>query len=330
MSGERVSHPAISQLHTVTIGTSDLNRVRTFYESTLGYEVSFERTLAGPTVEDFWGLPEGGTAHVVQLRKHVDVGQVRLMSFDPPATDSFQDPTRPYRIPGLANINLYVLDMDAAVAQLTGEGWTFLSEPHSFEFTDEITPREAIFFGPDGVMVNLVEPLGATRSQLGEVAEFPGRYSEVVTSAQATRDLEADLRFYGDVWGWDPYLSIEMTDERLNELEGLPPATLLRVVFFKHPESLRGKIALGAPQNLEWSDLPRVPLRPHGLGLLAISFRVDDLDAWADHLRTHGREFVMFEEGEASPHVIVDGSFAQTRAILTRAPNSTLIELFGA
>lgn len=322
--------PEINEIHTVTIGTTDIETSQTFYMG-LGFGSVIDTVVEGPEAENFWGLPAGGSAHIVHLKKHVDVGCLRLVQFEPPTRQSRQDPARPYRVPGINNINLYVDDIDGCYSILSKSGWRFISEPHDFCFSADITPREAAFFGPDDVMIDLVEPAGRTRVQLDEVAQFPGDYSEVVTSSQTSRDIDADIDFYSHVLRWDKYIDLDLRDPDVNAVIGLPRNTRFRLVFFKRPSSLRGKIAIGSPLDLPWEDLPPNPVRPNGLGLLLLSMRVGDADWWFDRLRRMDAP-VILDTGTPSTvsplGIDADPLMTRTRSILTAAPNGALIELF--
>ena len=265
------------------IGTAALEDFIGFYGGELGMDASPVAELGGAAFEGHWGLPPGSRARSVLMSVGgSDVGRVLGIEFAGRERRIIADETRGPFI-GYWNLNFYVDGIVETCARLAARGYRFWSRPISHQVGQGAgAPIEAIFLGPDRVAINLVELGGASGSAVAELrqetAGLPrsrGGFSQVATTAHATRDLEAALVFHRDVLGLRPTIDTVLESPAVNELTGRPRGARTRVVWMRgeHPY---GKVALSQPLNYVLADRTGDMAAP-AIGYLAQSFAVPDL-----------------------------------------------------
>ncbi|NBU24225.1 MAG: hypothetical protein EBS39_01100 [Gammaproteobacteria bacterium] len=186
---------------------------------------------------------------------------------------------------------------------------------------DAGAPVEAIFVGPDGVAINLVELTGEGASTVAalrrEVASLPktrSGWTQVSTSAHGTRDADAAAAFYREALGMTPAIDTVLESPEVNRITGRPPDARSRVVWMRgaHPY---GKVAFSQPLNYTMPDRTRDAVAP-AIGYLAQGFEVPDLDAALAAARRCGAEQV----SEAATVPLAAG--CSPRAAMLRVPGS--------
>lgn len=311
------------------IGTGSIERFREFYAGALGLDATETLTLEGPAFERFWQLPPGSRARAVLMSVGVSkVGRVLGIEFDARARARVAT-GRPGPYLGYWNLNFYVQGIAEACARLERAGLRFWTRPvRNLVAGGAGAPLEAICMGPDGVAINLVEPLGppgSTVAQLAREIEMLPRtrtgYSQVATSAHATPDIEATLRLYRDVIGMNTSIDAVLESPAVNALTGRPRDARTRTVWLRgdHPY---GKVALSQPLNYALEDRASVAVAP-AIGYLAQAFAVANLDAALSKVAAIGGEVRCEPQELALP-----GDAGLLRAALMRAPGSgALVQL---
>ncbi len=265
------------------LGTASLERFLAFCGDDLGMDASAVTRLGGATFERFWGLPAGCTARAVLMSVGgSDVGRILGLEFHGGERRSISDGA-PGPFIGYWNLNFYVDGIVARCAALAERGITFWSRPISHVVAPGAgSPIEAIFLGPDHVAINLVELAGASGSTVDELrqetAGLPRSrtgFSQVATSAHATRDIEAAIEFHREVLGMRPTIDTILESPQVNALTGRPAHARTRVVWMRgdHPY---GKVALSQALNYPLVDRASEAAAP-AIGYLAQGFAVHDL-----------------------------------------------------
>jgi len=136
-------------VHHTGLTVSDLDRSIDFYRL-LGYEVTVRIEEEGEEVERGTGVP-GAKLSVAMLER--PGGRLELIQYVAPGGASRPSPNNGV---GAAHVCVQVDDIDAAVAELQGEGVEFLSEP----IYHESGIRWAYCRDPDGITAELLEVLG--------------------------------------------------------------------------------------------------------------------------------------------------------------------------
>ncbi len=275
--------PRAPGLGIAIVGTESLAQFVDFHAGALGMDASPVAQLGGPAFERHWGLSPGSRARSALMSVGgSDVGRVLGIEFDARARRWIAGDTRGPFI-GYWNLNFYVDDIIDACATLEARGHQFWSRPISHVVGDGAgAPIEAIFLGPDRIAINLVELGGASgssvdalRQETAGLARSRTGFSQVATTAHATRDIEAAIAFHRDVLGLWPTIDTVLESPEVNELTGRPRDARTRVVWMRgaHPY---GKVALSQPLNYALPDHARGSAAP-AIGYLAQAFSVSDL-----------------------------------------------------
>jgi catechol 2,3-dioxygenase-like lactoylglutathione lyase family enzyme len=143
----------ITGVHHVSFEVSDMERALRFYGEALGFEILSDRTISGPTPEKVTQLP-GAEQHIVHLRGH-GIG-LELIHFNAPV-----GAPRPPRLcdTGSAHLCFLVDDMDAEMERLKKLGVRFMSEAMTVEGGPNAGNRYVYFLDPDGIPIELSQPL---------------------------------------------------------------------------------------------------------------------------------------------------------------------------
>lgn len=313
------------------VSTASLERFADFYRDELGMDASPEVELGGAGFERHWNLAPGMRARALLMSVGgSSVGRVLGLEFHAPRRDWIADETRGPFI-GYWNLNFYVDDIVTACARLAARGHVFWTRPTAHSVgAGAGAPTEAIFLGPDRVAINLVELGGDANSTVDElrreIADLPrsrSGFSQVATTAHATRDLEAARAFHAEVLGMRVTIDTVLESAAVNALTGRPRDARTRVVWMRgaHPY---GKVALSQPLNYALVDRASATAAP-AIGYLAQGFEVADLPgAVAQSLRLGARLLSDVQELEIAPGL-------RAAAALLRAPGSgALLQLSAA
>jgi len=285
MSSENL--PAIP-VSVCTISVDDMDKSLSFYEGTLGLEITDRKIWEGAEFEAYWQLPAGSSAEAVFLKSGPDpVGQILLLKFN--ATDRKQIREAGIkRAVGLFNLNIYTKDVKRDHANLLEQGYEFWSEPNHINFGPAVgEAMEFAFEGPDGVVINLVELLtDDPKTMIGHLWHFvlgygrtPTGFTPVATTAHTVNDTDKALEFYYGPLNMKLFAESVIEGEAANRSVDLPEHCKTRSVLVMGDHEY-GKIALAEPLNYEIPDLVPDAVAPN-IGYLAQSFEVPDLDAVA-------------------------------------------------
>ena len=329
MSGaEAVAVPRGAALSVAVVGTESLAHFTDFFGGRVGLDATPEATVGGEAFERHFALPPGSTARAVLMSLGGSpVGRVLGLEFDAPRRPRVSD-GRPGPFVGYWNLNFYVDDIRATCAALEADGYAFWSRPVAHSMADDAgAPIEAIFVGPDGVAINLVELAGEGASTVAalrrEVAALPktrSGWTQVSTSAHGTRDAAAAAAFYREALGMAPAIDTVLESPEVNRITGRPPEARSRVVWMRgaHPY---GKVAFSQPLNYAMPDRTRDAVAP-AVGYLAQGFEVPDLDAALAAALRCGAERV------TAPETVPLAAGYAPRAAMLRVPGSGALAQF--
>ena len=146
-----------SHEHRIRIGLAESDR--RFWPELTGLDTSPVETWAGPAFERLWNLPKGASARAALCQAGSDdVGRVLLAEFDSPDRQRVRE-NGERRAYSLFNLNFYTHDIFAAHTDLSARGYEFWSEPVNYALSDAVgAPIEVIFEGPDGVIIEFMDP----------------------------------------------------------------------------------------------------------------------------------------------------------------------------
>lgn len=304
------------------LGVDDLDTSISFYRDVIGLDAQGPVECFGPAFERHWRLEAGANARAAVLSAaDSQIGRVALMEF---ASDSRERvrAERERTFVGLLNLNFYTQEIGRSVRALVEAGCEPWTDPVAYEVGEgEGAPTEVIVEGPDGVLLNLVQPEGAPGTPVGEIRAFLDRrgttssgFSEVVTTAHAVRSIDDALGFYVDLLGFEIWLDAVFDRVESNRLLSLPDEARSRVTFVKGGH-LFGKIALIEGLNYEPVDLVARAVPPC-VGYLAMAFEVDDLDETLAHGERLGIDLW------SAPVELRLPGFGHRKAAVVRVPGS--------
>jgi catechol 2,3-dioxygenase-like lactoylglutathione lyase family enzyme len=184
---------------------------------------------------------------------------------------------------GLWNLNFYVDDIRATSRQLLAEGFEFWSEPVEYQVGVKAgTATEVVFEAPDGVAINLVQPLGGpdtftgrVRAEVQQHGKTRTGFTPVATTAHCVRDLARASAFYRDVLGMRVVLDEILGKPETNHFLARPPDARTHTMFMAGSH-FYGKVALNEPQNYAVPERVEEARAPR-TGYLAQGFVVPDL-----------------------------------------------------
>ena len=303
------------------IGVADLERSVSFYRDVIGLDAADPVDWSGRALERHMQLAPGTSVRAVVLSAgDSPVGRIILLDFGAEATPIRAAQERSFL--GLLNLNFYTRDIAASFRELVAAGCEPWTDPVPYEVGDgEGTPTEVILEGPDGVLINLVQPEGEPGSPVAEIRAYLDSrgttatgHTEVVTTAHAVRSIDEALGFYVDVLGFEVWLDMEFAHVEGNRLLSLPDDARSRITFVKGHHAY-GKIAL--IEGLDYEPVDLVPrAEPPAIGYLAMCFELDDLDGTLARMNARGGNVW------TAPVELELPSFGLRRAAVVRTPGS--------
>ncbi len=272
-------------LAAAIIGVRSLETSAAFYRDIVGLHGGPVVALQGAGFTTHWGLPAGARARAQRFAMPgVDIGAVALIEFDAPERVQVRRAGES-TIRGLWNLNFYVDDIRAACAMLAARGFALWSEPTGYEVSAASgAPIEALFDGPDGVAINLVQltgdastVIGRVRAAVAAVGHTPTGWTAVSTTSHSVRDTDAARAFYQDVLGLTVLMDDVLDKPASNQFLRRPVGARTRATFMASDHPF-GKIALSQALNYAVPDHVDDAVAPN-IGYLAQSFRVTSLAA---------------------------------------------------
>ncbi len=263
----------LSEVRSVTLGVSNLDRALAFYGQGLG----FEPLARGPipaAAGEAWRLPPELDGEVAQLAVNgAPQGQLRLMSFNSPGRPVWNSANR-LAGDGFYAVNLRARDLPLLMPQLHARGASGPDQPQRWQVSEEVEVWDSISFDPDGIALDIFSYIrgGDLRGPLDT------EVSVVQTVAIATHDVQRCVDFYGCL-GFEVLFDLRL--EGLEELLHVPPGiSIHNVNMMKDGSVVPGRVECF---RYHGADLPAAqPLanqaRPPNLGILAITLESDDLE----------------------------------------------------
>lgn len=145
----------IRAMEHVGVVVDDLEAATRFFVE-LGLELLGEAPVEGRWVDRILGL-EGVRADVALVQTPDGHGRLELTRFHTPPHDG-GDGHRPANAPGIRHVAFTVDDIDAVVTGLRARGTELVGEVVSYEDSY----RLCYVRGPEGIIVELIEPLEPT------------------------------------------------------------------------------------------------------------------------------------------------------------------------
>jgi catechol 2,3-dioxygenase-like lactoylglutathione lyase family enzyme len=277
--------PVASEIRIVTLGVADLDRSVRFYREILGWE-SHGRYEVDRRLRAAWRMPPGMRATCEVLgRPGSATGMLRLVAFDRPGERIWGDYSR-VQDHGHFALNFRVDDCRAAWPRILGAGAVPRSEPVQWSIDEGLSAWDSQAFDPDGVLLDVYEVDGAAGHHARLYPPLtPGVANDLETVAIHVASAERSRNFYAAL-GFEVYF--DRTIKSMGGFFHLPPGIPLRDVNMV----MQDRPHVGCIEIVEYVGYPGEQLRdraaPPNLGILSITFDVDDLAEVEYVTRRHG------------------------------------------
>jgi catechol 2,3-dioxygenase-like lactoylglutathione lyase family enzyme len=264
--------PWVSEVTSVVVGVSNPDAAARLFEDALGFQR--HRHDAFPTdspASRLLGTTQAMTSVLVGPPGESS-GLVRLVGASGVGVRIWGDYSTP-QDRGYYALNFVVSDVDAAWEQLVACGAHPRSRPKAWALWADLTVREAMFLGPDGVLLDVAEVSGAGARRHNDPVR--GRSSAICAVTSHVADPSRSRRFYESL-GYALFFDQELRG--LEELLHLPRGTVLRDVNLRVPgRPLLGRLELVAYVGLAGAARHGLAVPPN-LGIHAATFRTRSLE----------------------------------------------------
>ena len=289
-----------SAWHWVSIGTADIGAALDFWVGRLGFECVARAEGDDPGLREHWGLADRQIARQAMVRSAgAENGGMHLVEWDA-AADSVRAEAQVFDLCP-KNLDIYVDDLPARMAQLVDQGVVFRNEHYSEAVSpDGVHFREIHLAGHDDINIVLLQVIGSDTP-----IPDSGFYG-VGPLVCIVRDPAEEKRFIDTVLGLSLSHNNILEGPEIEKMIGLPTGCALEVSIWAEPGQALGELELVTYQGTDGADLyPRA--RPGARGVTHLNWQVDDIEALAAHLSAHG-------VGHSAS--AINGSLIQSRASL--------------
>ena len=289
-----------SAWHWVSIGTADIGAALDFWVGRLGFECVARAEGDDPGLREHWGLADRQIARQAMVRSAgAENGGMHLVEWDA-AADSVRAEAQVFDLCP-KNLDIYVDDLPARMAQLVDQGVVFRNEHYSEAVSpDGVHFREIHLAGHDDINIVLLQVIGSDTP-----IPDSGFYG-VGPLVCIVRDPAEEKRFIDTVLGLSLSHNNILEGPEIEKMIGLPTGCALEVSIWAEPGQALGELELVTYQGTDGADLyPRA--RPGARGVTHLNWQVDDIEALAAHLSAHG-------VGHSAS--AINGSLSQARASL--------------
>lgn len=270
---------------------------------------------------ELWQLPATARyAEVLMRNPGTETGYIRLVRFRGVPQVQIRSNGQTWETGGLFDLNVRVTDVAARFAELQARGWQGFGDPVRFTFGPFVV-REWLGRGADGVVFALIQREEPPLEGWPELR----RFSRSFNSTQVVANIDASLRFYVDLLGFEIYVETDgPSDTPGPNVLGLPHNLVTEVsrrTVIVHPAGGNdGSVELIQFGGLFGRDFSE-RAKPPNLGVLTLRFPVADLLVVAERLATGG--FVPVTRGVAPL-----APYGNVEVLTVRGPNGEWLEFF--
>ena len=270
-----------SAWHWVSIGTADMEGALEFWVGRLGFECASRAEGDDPGLREHWGIADRQIARQAMVRAvGAENGGMHLVEWDV-AAESVRADAQVFDLCP-KNLDIYVDDLPARMAQLVEQGVVFRNERYSEAVSpDGVHFREIHMAGHDDINIVLLQVIGSDTPIPNSGFYGLGPLVCIV------RDPAAEKRFIELVLGLSLSHNNILQGPEIEEMIGLPAGCALEVSIWAEPGQPLGEVELVTYQGTEGEDrYPRA--QPRARGITHLNWWVDDIEAFAAHLRAQG------------------------------------------
>lgn len=296
----------------VTLGVASMEEALRYWADSFGFEVAGRADGPDEGLESYWGLAPGGIARQALIRAPgAHRGMLHLVEYAQAAESVRQGAAVFDLCP--KNLDIYVDDMPARMAQLRRAGFEFRTDTYS-EVTapNGVRFREVHLAGHDDINLVLLQ-------LLDEALEFgPAGYTGIGPLIMIVADAEQEKSFYRDVMGLDILHDNLLSGPEIERMIGLPAGAALDVSIWGVPGAHLGQVEIITYQGT--TGLDRYPrARPGARGIIRAAWMLDDTGALRDRLLRHRISF--------QSHQLESSLLGAAESLVFRSPAGFTIEV---
>ncbi len=302
----------IQSWSSVTVGVADMDTALDLWVRDFGMRVISERTGPAPSVAAVWGIaPAAITREVLLATEDAAVARLHLVEFAEPGP-AVRDGANVFDLCP-KNLDIYVRDMPARVAELRAQGRTFRNADYS-EVTapDGTVFREMHMPSHDAINVVLLEVLGADKPLTSK------GYGAIGPLIYIVADAPREKAFVEQIFQFDLLTENILGGPEIEEMVGLPKGASLDVSIWGRADE-----GLGGLEIIDYRGVDSANLYPRtkapATGILHVNFEVADLAPIIARLDAAGIDYRM--------HSATTTLFGNGRLITLSSPAGLRIEL---
>lgn len=296
----------------VTVGVADLDAALSLWVDDMEFTIAARQTGPDAGLAELWGIAPDDIRRQALLRSEgASIGMLHLVEFD--------DPDPPVRAGAAVfdslpkNLDVYVVDMPARLAELADKGHTFRNDVFS-EVTapSGVTFREMHMPVHDDINVVLLEVVGD--ESLVRNGGFAG-IGPLITVVDNAADERA---FFAKVMAAKKLSDNVLEGPDIEKMVGLPPGAALDVSIWGRASERFGQIEIIEYRGVEGENR-YARARPKSRGVLHVSYSVSSLEPMRRRLDQHRVDF-----GE---HGVVETLYGSGAVMSFHTPAGLRIEL---
>lgn len=283
---------------SVVVGVADIDVANSLWIDVFGMELVASKEGPDPALASLWGIEAGDIARQQLLRSPDETyGMLHLVEFvdpDPPVREGANTFDQ---VP--KNLDIYVHDMAARIAELKAAGFSFRNDEYSeAEAPDGTAFREMHMPSHDAINVVLLEVIGAGRADADQPYRAIGPLIYIVNDATAEKEfVEAIMQF-------DMLNNNVLGGPEIEKMVGLPPGAKLDVSIWGTPGEPLGQMEIIDYRGVDGNDL-YARAKPKATGVLHLRFTTSAIQPVIDRLRSrdwpvtrHGSVMTLQGEGQ--------------------------------
>jgi hypothetical protein len=298
----------------VVVSVTDLDRTAQFFKQIGGYVAHSEGVLSSSELNS-WGLRETASGRYMLIGPQgASAGLIRLVDFDNAGP---QKPMRPgaraWDTGCYFSIMVRVKDIESIYDEAIQMGWWTETPIAPLQFGDSDL-RIVIFKGPDGIQIQSYERLSP------DLPEAVGPFDRMARPFNVMQMVESQpeaYRFFSDILGFATYYTGPPVTAPVPVISpiGIPWSLTTRAgyqagIVYPTPGEY-GRMEMIQVHGMEGQDYRDRCIAPN-LGILAVRFVSDNLDALETHLQESGVALSIYMSVDLSDLGI--GNLLQTKS----------------
>lgn len=284
-----------------------------------GWEIANRRS-PDSALNAFWGLPASARCEQVLMRNiGTRMGYLRLVRVEGVEQRLIRPDDMAWESGGLQALDVRVVDIEATRTALHARGWRAPSDPVRYK-TYGVEVIQWAPSSPDGVRLSFIQRIAPPLQGWSELK----RWSRLANAAITVQDMVKAKTFFGDTLAMTAVSNSNTVGADGPNVMGMPWSfsrkAQVEIRGFAGGDAGEGAVELIAIPEALGRDFS-ANAHPPNLGIVALRFQVDSLDAMARDIAARGGDVSAVLPMAIAP-------YGACRACTVRGPDGVLLELF--